>query len=66
MFTETVRTKSTAVEVAFATRASVDFLLREVEVEQKEDDEYNADTNHAPDMGIGGLCVVQGMSDAKH
>ena len=47
-FTETVRTKSTAVEVAFAARAGVDFLLREVGVEREEDDEYDADTNHAP------------------
>src|ERR1700761_7862302 len=46
-FTETVRTKSTAVEVAFTVRARVNFLLREVEVEREEDNEYNADTNHA-------------------
>ena len=48
-FTKTVRTKSTAVEVAFAVRARVDFLLREVEVEREEDYEYDADTNHALD-----------------
>ena len=47
-FTETVRTKLTAVEVAFTTSARVNFLLREVDVEQEEDYEYDADTNHAP------------------
>ena len=48
MFTETVRTKSTAVEVAFTARAGVHFLLREVEIEREEDYECDADTNHAP------------------
>ena len=36
------------VEVAFTVSTGVDFLLREVEVEREEDDECDADTNHAP------------------
>ena len=54
-FTETVRTKSTAVEVAFTARAQVDFLLREVEVEREEDDEYDADADHALKVGKEGF-----------
>ena len=54
-FTETVRTKSTAVEVAFAASAGVDFLLREADVEREEEYEYNADTNHALVGRKGGL-----------
>ena len=58
-FTETVRTKSTAVEVAFIVRAGVDFLLREVEVYREEDDEERADLNHAR------VCtMVRDTSDA--
>ena len=44
-------------EVAFAAGARVDFLLREVDVEQEEDDECDADTNHAPSgKGRRALC----------
>ena len=59
-FTETVRTKSTAVEVAFTARAGVNFLFWEVEVERKEDDKERADLNHAR------VCdMVRDTSDAK-
>ena len=63
-FTKTVETESTVVEVAFTASTGVDFLLREGDIEHEEDDEYDADTNHAPD-GRGGLFVVQGMSDTE-
>ena len=47
-------------EVAFTARAGVNFLLWEVEVERKEDDEERADLNHAR------VCdMVRDTSDAK-
>ena len=52
-FTKTVRTKLTVVEVAFTASARVNFLFEEVDVEREEDNEYDADTNHA-------LCYDQG------
>ena len=67
-FTDTVRTKSTTVEVAFTTRARVNFLLREVEVEREEDNEYDADANHAPVQGKEGFswCEIRVMRNANH
>ena len=43
MFTKTVRTKSTEVEVLFAASAGVDLFLWECNVEREEDDEGDAD-----------------------
>ena len=40
-------------EVAFTASTGVNFLLREADVEREEDDEYDADTNHAPMMKEG-------------
>ena len=56
-------------EVAFTARAGIDFLLREVEVEREEDDEYDADTNHAPEGEIRRAfvwCRVRVTRNANH
>ena len=54
-------------EVAFTASARVDFLLREVRIEQEEDDEYNADTNHAPVRKEGFLWYrVRVTRNANH
>ena len=50
MFTETVTTNLSVVEVLLAASARVNVLLWECSVEREEDDEGDADSYHAPGM----------------